>query len=102
MARKSKKSITVVEQKVEIGCAGNQRATIEIFGTFSGTIVFEAKGHPDGAMQAISGIPMDGGSAGTSTTAPDTFMFDVRAITALQARCSVFGSGTIEVLVYAE
>lgn len=99
---KHKAVLSVVNDEVSLSVQGNRRACIEVDGSFTGTVVFEAAGHPDGVMQAIQGTQMDGGGTGTSCTAPETYTFDVWGISRLKARCSVISLGSINVWIYAE
>lgn len=102
MAHKHKGVLTIIQGEVGLSVQGDERASIEVDGTFVGTVSFEAAGHPDGVFQAIQGTQMDGGASATSCTAPETFTFDVRGISRLKARCSAFTSGAIEIWLYAE
>ena len=102
MGHKHKAVLLALNDEVGLSVQGNERASIEVDGTFVGTVSFEAAGHPEGVFQLIQGTQMDGGANATSCTAPETFTFDVRGISRLRARCSAFTSGSIEVWLFAE
>jgi len=103
MARENKNSMEAINDEVGINAIGLHRASIEISGTFVGTVQFEGSAHPEGPWQSIqSEKSMAGGAAATSVTAPATHLFDVRGISRLRARCSAYTSGTINAGLFAE
>lgn len=104
MAGKVKALFTVAEESVVLNTQGASFATIELAGTFAGTVQFEAMGSVEGNTSSVEGMPVSDldGTGVTEGTAVGVWRFDVRGISRLQARCSVFTSGIIEVFGYAE
>ncbi len=78
--------------------ANDASAIIQITGTFSATLQFEATA--DGSTWvSISGSLLDGSATGTSTTSTGAWSFSATGLIGLRARCSTYSSGTASVTV---
>jgi hypothetical protein len=86
--------------------SGAVRASIDLAFTpvTNDSVVFEAAGHKDGAFRAIEGFPMEDidGTGVTSATTAGCWLFDVRGIARLRARCDGLASASIAVKINAE
>lgn len=76
-------------------------SVISLTGTWSATVQFETS--PDFGLTwaAISGTPLAGGAAVSSTTANGIWIFNVSSFTMIRARVSAFTSGTVAVNIQA-
>jgi hypothetical protein len=75
---------------------GYETAVLQVTGTFSGTVTFEAT--LDGTNWiAVQGINLNSGAATSSTTSAGLFRFDIRGLFQLRARISAYTSGNITV-----
>jgi hypothetical protein len=71
----------------------NGGVAIQIGGTYSGTLQFE--GTADGATWvSISGGPLAGGSAATSTTSTGVWLLSTAGLNSVRVRCSAYSSGS--------
>lgn len=74
---------------------GASTATIQLTGTFVGTVTFEVSSDFETTWAAILGNPIGGGAQASSATATGVWAFQVGAQSHIRARCSAFTSGTI-------
>jgi len=104
MAGKVKAVFEAATESVVLNVQGASFAAFELEGTFVGTVQFEAMGSVEGTPGSVEGMPISDldGTGVTEATAPGAWRFDVRGMSRLQARCSAFTSGIINVFGYAE
>jgi hypothetical protein len=76
-------------------------SVIQLSGTFSATVQFEAGTTRDGTFTAISGTPIGSTTAVTSATAPGAWRFNVSSVYYIRARVSSYGSGTVAAAITA-
>ena len=99
------KAITAIEQSVEIVANGPRAIGVQITGTPTATVTFEAS--LDGQTWVACGlnaIADADGAAVTSATAVGLFVFagsDAGAISHFRARCSAYTSGPFSIVVTA-
>jgi hypothetical protein len=74
-------------------------ASVDLSGTFSATVQFEAQTTSDATWRAISGTPLNSTTAVTSVTAAGTWRFSIGGIKAFRVRCSTWVSGTVVVAI---
>ncbi len=74
-------------------------ASIQLKGTFSGTLQFEASSDNGATWTAVPGTPIAGGSAVTSATSTGLWKFNVSALSSIRVRASSFVSGTAAVVI---
>ena len=68
---------------------------IQLSGTWSGTVQFEASTTQNGAFTAINGTPIGGSTAVSSATADGAWRFNLSSVYYLRVRVSTYSSGTI-------
>lgn len=73
-------------------------ASIQLSGTFTATVQFEASSDKGTTWVAISGTPLNSSTAVTSATTANTWKFNVASITNIRARCSAFTSAPTVVI----
>lgn len=78
--------------------ASSASATIQLSGTFSGTVQFEAA-TADGTWVALNAIPLNSTTAVTSATSTGVWRANVSATSSIRVRCSTFSSGPINVTI---
>lgn len=76
-------------------------ATLQLTGTFSGTVQFEISNDNGATWNAIQGFPEATGAGVTSSTGTGVWQFEVGGFTDIRARCSAYTSGTISVVIAA-
>jgi hypothetical protein len=92
---------------VSQGISNNQGgATIQLAGTFSATLQFEATNAAQpfdpansASWTSIAMTPLAGGSTVTSATAVGTWQTNIAGLTAIRVRCSTYASGTVVVTI---
>lgn len=100
-----RKSLTAIDQSVEIVANGARSIGVQITGTITATVTFEAS--LDGSTWVACGMAAIGdtdAAAVTSASAVGLFVFagaDAGAISHFRARCSAFTSGPVVVTVTA-
>jgi hypothetical protein len=67
-------------------------ASIQLSGTFTATVQFEASSDGGATWVAISGTPLNSSTAASSATTANTWKFNVASLTDIRARCSAFTS----------
>lgn len=72
-------------------------ASIDISGTFSGTVTFEAFG--GNTWQALNATPSNSATPASTATAPGLWQANVAAYQQIRIRCSAFTSGTIVAVI---
>lgn len=72
---------------------------VQVAGTFTGTLEFEASADNGTTWVAISGTPVASTTTVTSTTAPGIWRFSVGGLTNLRVRPSAFASGRATVAI---
>ena len=77
-----------------------REAAIQLAGTFTGTVNFEASIDGGKTWTALAMTPSAGGSAVTSATAAGLFVADVRPYTMIQARASALTTGSVNVTIH--
>jgi len=85
-------------EEFSVDCTGYQTAAIQLSGTWTGTVSFDAN-TDGGNWQAIDGIPISGTSASSGSTGNGIFRFNVAGITRIHARFSTPTSGTVIVSI---
>lgn len=71
---------------------------VQLTGTFSGTVQFEALiDQARASWLSINGTPFAGGSSVSSATATGAWIFNVAGVKVFRVRCSTYTSGTIQV-----
>ena len=78
----------------------NSGAVVQLAGTFVGTLTFEATAD-GGNWVAISGTPIGGGAAVTSSTTAGAWQFGTSGLISLRACVSAYTSGAVSVTVRA-
>lgn len=73
-------------------------ASIQLSGTFTATVQFEASSDKGTTWVAINGTPLNGTTAVTSATTANTWKFNVASITNIRARCSAWTSAPTVVI----
>lgn len=82
----------VIQQVPQVGGSSTATVTIQVSGTYTGTIQFEAS--PDGqTWYGISGSPVPSGASASSTTGTGVWRFQVAGFTHVRARASALASG---------
>jgi hypothetical protein len=82
---------------VSFGVADPASATIQLTGTFVGTVQFEGSADGGTTFVALNGTPLNSATPASSATAVGTFVFHVGSLTDIRARCSAYTSGTVVV-----
>jgi hypothetical protein len=85
-------------EEFSVPCDGFQTAAIQLSGTWTGTVSFDAN-TDGGNWTAIDGIPISGTSASSGSTGNGIFRFNVAGITRIRARFSTPTSGTVTVSI---
>lgn len=81
-------------------CSGYPTVGLQLSGTFTGTVVFEAS--VDGAnWVGVFGVPVAGGTLAASTTAVGAWLISVAGCTAVRARASAAVTGAATVVFVA-
>jgi hypothetical protein len=73
-------------------------ASIQLSGTFTATVQFEASSDGGATWVAISGTPLNSSTAVSSATTANTWKFNVASLTDIRARCSAFTSAPTVVI----
>jgi hypothetical protein len=73
-------------------------ASIQLSGTFTATVQFEASSDKGTTWVAIAGTPLNSSTAATSATTANTWKFNVASITNIRARCSAWTSAPTVVI----
>lgn len=81
----------------ELVTAGHSSAVFQVWGTFSGTITFEAR-LGTSVWVAVQATNLTTGTAATTTTAAGLFRVNCAALAVMRARISTYNSGTIYVV----
>lgn len=93
-AQKNLLATTGFPSTVEVLVSGYGEVAIQLAGTFTATVLFEAT--TDGSTySALSVTPAAGGVAVTSATATGQWQGDCGGFSSVRARCSAFTSGVI-------
>lgn len=72
----------------------DRAGSIQLGGTFVGTVTFEASANGGSSWAGIVGYPWGGGAAASTATATGGWTFDVAGKTNIRARMSAYTSGT--------
>jgi len=83
-----------------IDCAGKQTVLVQLAGTWTGTVTFEARGN-SGNFQTINGVAPNGSALVSTTTANGIFRFNTGGHTRFQARFSTATTGTVQLALIA-
>ena len=86
---------------VQFTLAGQAGLGVEVFGTWTGTLVFEAQVGASGTWTTINGIPLGGGPRVSIITANAVMELIGAGITTVRVRCSIIGTGTASVVIVA-
>ena len=81
---------------LEVSVTNYGGVAVEISGTFSGTVTFEASGNGD-AWFAVSGTNRTSGTAANTATAPGLYVVKIPGCHRFRARVSAYTSGNITV-----
>lgn len=74
-------------------------ASVQVSGTFTGTLQFEATVSGSSTWVAVSGKPLPSGVDVSSTTATGTWQFNIASLSNIRVRASAFASGTAVVVI---
>lgn len=74
-------------------------SVVQLTGTWSATVQFEATSKSGGTFVAINATPLGGTTAVTSASANGAWRINLSGVAQLRVRCSAFTSGTIVVAV---
>ena len=85
-------------EEFSVDCTGYQTAAIQLSGTWTGTVSFDAN-TDGGNWTAIDGIPISGTSASSGSTGNGIFRFNVAGITRIRTRFSTPTFGTVTVSI---
>lgn len=78
---------------------GMASSVVQVTGTFSATLQFEASTSVGGTFVAINGTPSNSTSAVTSVTAVGAWRIGVSGYSQIRVRCSTFASGSAAVAI---
>lgn len=93
-------NLTAAAQAVSIVCSQFARVSIQLTGTWAGTVTFEGSADGGGNWFGISPIPTTSTARTTgvaSATANGLWDADTSSLTNVRARCTAYTSGTIAV-----
>jgi hypothetical protein len=88
----------VAQQEFSADCSNYQTGAIQLSGTWSGTVSFEAQAD-GGNWVSINGMAINGTSIITSTTTTGIYRFNVAGLKRLRVRCTAYSSGTVFVTI---
>lgn len=74
-------------------------AVIQLTGTWSGTVQFEASTSPGGTFVSLNAYPSNSTAGASSATANGAWQANVSGYSQIRARCSTYSSGTIAVSI---
>jgi hypothetical protein len=72
---------------------------VQLTGTFSATLQFEASTSVGGTFVSVSGVPAGGTTPATSVTATGAWQINVAGYAQIRVRCSTYASGTVAVSI---
>jgi hypothetical protein len=85
--------IGAAQEAKGISCKGLPSVTVQISGTWAGTMTFEGRAD-NGTYVVINGSAVNGTALVSTTTAGGIFRFNTAGIEWFQVRCSAYTSGT--------
>ena len=95
--RRLQDGATSTDNGKELCTAGHSTAVLQVWGTFVGTITFEAR-LSTGTWVAIRVTNLTTGNAATTTAAAGLYRVDCAGLAVMRARVSAYTSGTIYVV----